>query len=460
MATSLQPQSTRRLDSWKEIAAFFERDERTVRRWEVERGLPIHRVPGTSRGSVFAFASELEAWLRRPQPEPAGQSEPIPTPSPIPIAAQAQGDRSSTRVLPWVIAALLSFSVFAAVYSYRQTTHFHARAAGSSSTGRVPSPEAQDLYLKGRFAWNQRTPESLNQAVDLFTQAIVHDPNYADAYIGLADCYNLLREFSVMPPTEAYPRALAAARKAVELDPTSSAAHTSLAFALFWGNVDAAAGEREFKRALVLDPNNSRAHHWYATFLVQIRRYPEALAEIERARRLDPHSAAIMADKGLILFKSGKTRESVALLKQLEAADPSFSETHRYLAFADFSMGDYPSYFAEQEAGDRLVHDQDGEFVLQEQRKGFGTGGVRGLEEGTLHAHQKLYDKGRATDFILAADYAMLNQKAEALRHLELAYEKRDPGMTSMLDYNEFNNIREEPAFRQIATQVGLPQAP
>ena len=150
----------------------------------------------------------------------------------------------------------------------------------------------------------------MNQAVDYFTQAIVHDPNYAQAYVGLADCYNLLREYSAMPPEEAYPRALAAAKKAVELDDSSAEAHTSLAFATFYGSFDAAGAEREFRRALALNPSDARAHHWYATSLFAEGRYAEALSQIEMAQQLDPASSAILADKGLILLYAGSREQS------------------------------------------------------------------------------------------------------------------------------------------------------
>jgi tetratricopeptide (TPR) repeat protein len=118
---------------------------------------------------------------------------------------------------------------------YRKHHRFavNASEAGASRptvrTGTNPAPEAEDFYLKGRYYWSKRTPDDLNRAVDYFTQAIVHDPNYAQAYVGLADCYNLLREYTAMPASEAYPRAFAAAKKAVELDDQSSEAHASLA---------------------------------------------------------------------------------------------------------------------------------------------------------------------------------------------------------------------------------------
>ena len=131
---------------------------------------------------------------------------------------------------------------------------------------------AAELYLKGRYYWNKRTPEDLKKAVDYFTQSIVADPGYAKAYVGLADCYGLLREFAAMPDSEAWPRALAAARKAVELDDSLAEAHSSLGFDLFYGSLDLKGGEREFKRAVELNPNYAEAHQWYATALMSVGR--------------------------------------------------------------------------------------------------------------------------------------------------------------------------------------------
>lgn len=167
--------------------------------------------------------------------------------------------------------------------------------------------------------------------MDSFTQAIVHDPNYAQAYVGLADCYNLLREYTVMPSSEAYPRALAAAKKAVELDAQSSEAHASLAFVSFFGMWDVTTADREFRRAIELDPNNAVAHHWYATYLMCLNRYPESLAELERARELDPASKSVLADKGMLLFNAGQRREGIATLKQMEDNEPDFISPHRFL---------------------------------------------------------------------------------------------------------------------------------
>src|SRR5581483_4400848 len=178
---------------------------------------------------------------------------------------------SSSFPLWRMVFALLMLGLLLAVWIFPPGQHdakakVKTSVASAQNLHQPANREAEDYYLKGRFYWNKRTPESLNQAVDSFTQAIVHDPNYSDAYVGLADCYNLLREYTMMPASEAYPRALAAAKKAVELDDHSSAAHASLAFVSFFGMWNAGTADEEFRRAIDLDPNNSNAHHWYATF--------------------------------------------------------------------------------------------------------------------------------------------------------------------------------------------------
>ena len=169
-----------------------------------------------------------------------------------------------------VLALLFAVWIFRPSYRSAKAGSKTQSASSLSSSGlplHAANREAEEFYLKGRYYWEKRTPDSLNKAVDSFTQAIVHDPSYAPAYVGLADCYNLLREYTVMPASEAYPRALAAAKKAVELDDRSSEAHASFAFASFFGMWDAATADREFRRALELNPSNAIAHHWYATYL-------------------------------------------------------------------------------------------------------------------------------------------------------------------------------------------------
>ena len=341
--------------------------------------------------------------------------------------------------------------------SHRANVLMASPAAGSGSSRAPANREAEEFYLKGRYYWEKRTPESLNKAVDSFMQAIVHDPGYAPAYVGLADCYNLLREYTVMPAYEAYPRALAAARKAVELDPQSSEAHASLAFVSFYGMWDAATADREFRRALELNPNSTAAHHWYATFLSCLRRYPESLAEIERAQALDPASKSVLADKGSLLFNAGRRNEAIALLKQMEENEPDFISPHRYLKFIYLITADYPHYLAEARREAVLMHDSSALAIADAIERAFAARGGKGLLEALSAEQKKLYDRGQLSPFFLATTYSIMDNKQEALRYLKIAYERRVDGVAQIESDHAFDNLSREAAFQKIVTEVGLP---
>src|SRR5215831_17063780 len=262
-----------RLDSWKEIAGFFARDERTVKRWEKERGLPVHRLPGGGRGTVFAYTEELSAWLQSSQTlsdsgralaatEPPEKAEK----SPLTPDTEASGWMSDNAVRRW---GLMTFAVLAICLGFYGLGHFiqirsvqgHVLPNISFSRNVSSRHEAEDLYLKGRYHWAKRTALDLTQAADYFAAATQRDPSYAAAYAGLADTYNLLREYSSMPASQAFPLALAAAQKAVQLDDGLAEAHRALAFTKFHWQWDMQGGEREFQRAIALNPNDAVAHH-------------------------------------------------------------------------------------------------------------------------------------------------------------------------------------------------------
>jgi Tfp pilus assembly protein PilF len=478
-----------RLDSWKEIAAFFRRDERTVKRWEKERGLPVHRLQGSATGRVYAYSDELLRWMKSPvSAEPVASSPEVAGSDPdslavgvaragtdAPLTSVQEGPnlrrRASDKVRParwgrlFGALALAALLVVTGGFLYLKRVALRsvrpdASAGKSLAAGRTTNPEARDFYLKGRYEWDKRTPESLNKAVDYFTQAIVHDPNYAQAYVGLADCYNLLREFSAMPPEEAYPRALAAAKKAVELDDSSADAHASLAFATFYGSFDAAGAEREFRRALVLNPNDARAHHWYATSLYAEGRYAEALSQIEIAQQLDPASSAILADKGLILLYAGPREQGVALLKQLQNTEPAFLSTYRYLQDAALMDEDYPAYLEAGAKAARLLHDQRKLAIIDAEEKGFARGQRQGMFETMLEEQKKLYAEGHLSACDLAGTYGFLENKAKALEYLQRAYGHHEFGLTSIRNNLAFEDLHGDPTFRKLVVQVGLPPLP
>ncbi len=260
-----------------------------------------------------------------------------------------------------------------------------------------------------------------------------------------------------MPPEEAYPRALAAAKKAVELDDSSAEAHTSLAFATFYGSFDAAGAEREFQRALALNPNDARAHHWYATFLFAEGRYPEALNQIELAQQLEPASTAIMADKGLILLYTGPKEEGVALLKQLEKTEPAFPSTYRYLQTAALMNDDYVAYLEAGGKAARLLHDQRELAVVKAGDTGLARGQQQGMFENMLAEQKKFYAEGHLPAYDLAQTYSLLGNKREALEYLQTAYQRHEAALVSIRNNPAFEGLHSDPAFRSLVVQIGLP---
>jgi tetratricopeptide (TPR) repeat protein len=441
-----RPEANRRLDSWKEIAAFLDCGERTVKRWETERGLPVHRMPGSGRGRVSAYTAELSRWLEASGADQAAREPDSQPPETAPVPLPAIRAR---RSIWWVAGplVLLSLATVVLLLNRRQQPIAGVRPAKAG---------AEDLYLQGRFYWNKRTPESLRTAVDYFAQAIVRDPNYASAYVGLADCYNLLREFSAMPANDAYPKALDAARRAVQLDDASAEAHNSLAFVSFYWNWDATLADREFQRAIQLNPNYVLAHHWRANFLMTIGRLPEALDEIEIARKLDPTSHAILADKGLLLFRMRRFGEAMTLLKQIEAQEPQFSSSHFYLAAVYLSMKDYPAYLADMRELYTLTQDSQGLAVAAAGEKGLAAGGYEGMFEGILAVERQLYAKDRLPAYALAETYGRLGRKAETLTWLRRALERMEPAMVPLRVDEALDCVRGDAAYREIVRRFDL----
>jgi len=377
--------------------------------------------------------------------------------------AKAQPSLPPSQRLRWLLvfptlALLLAGWGFRPLYrAAKASTRKPAVAASPDSAPRAAKAEAQQFYLKGRFYWEKRTPDGLNQAVDYFTQAIVHDPNYAPAYVGLGDCYNLMREYTLMPATEAYPRALAAARKAVQLDDQSSEAHASLAFALFWGTWDAPNADREFRRAIELNPNNAVAHHWFATYLSAVGRHAESVVEIDRAQALDPASKSIMADKGALLTVAGRRDEGIALLKQLETSEPEFISPHRYLKPAYFTSGDYASYLSEWKKEAALMRDNSTLKLVNTAENGYAGGGREGMLRNMLAMQKKLYEHGKASPYLLAQTASLLGNRQEALQYLSIAFDKHDENAVQFESDPAFNPLHDASAYKDLVARLALP---
>ena len=505
-----------RLDSWKEIASFLHRDARTVRRWERERKLPVHRVPGGERSGVFAYVNELESWLHTSVPAadtllaartiPSGKSVPgteaeaedseaeifeesvhmvassemelTDASETQPISAFQSLNRFETKfaastpaiecdagtepigsfaasqirsqILPYQVISFLLL-VMVGIGIAAGVVHYRGHRVVKAAIHR-PNPEAQELYLRGRYYWNERTEEGLNRAVDLFTQSIVNDPQYAEAYAGLADAYLLLRQYGHMPDTEAYPRALAAARQAIALDDSSPDAHRSIAFVLRFWSWDMTSAEKEYRRAIELSPNDSLSHHWYATALLSSNRFREAMTEIDIARRLEPQSVSVLADRGLILSMMDAPAGAIAL-KQVEDAQPSFPSPHRYLAGAYLQMEDYENFLAESRAAAGLSHNAAMIAILDTAQKTLGIKGPKAMLRQLAGDFAPLADRGAVAAYGTARLFGLAGEPGQAMRYLRLACEHREPGFLNVDEDRAFSLLRSSGEYNTLISR-------
>lgn len=478
-SSGTSPGANERIDSWKAIAAFFGRDERTVKRWEKERSLPVHRVPG-ERGGVFAYTHELNRWLNRthgkatvaefPAPGPRlAESAPVPAPARPPSEA-AEPHRAgmvtpSRPLTPWVAilaAAAVAVLGFWGIEHLRHRTH-QLPAAGAAQPSPVAAshnPEAENLYLRGRYYWNRRTSSDLNQAVGEFTQALADDPGYGAAYAGLAETYDLMPEYGAMTQGEAYPRAIAAAQKALALDDSLAEAHAALAFATFYWDWNVNRAFAEYQRAIQLDPRNVNALHWYASSLLPLGRYVEASTEIERARELDPTSRSILADQAQIGLSTGDRQKSIATLRELERTEPDFLSAPRYLASYFFEQRDYRNYIAEAERAATISNNPDERAVATAARDGWARGGERGLLDAVRAAEKKIFYRGGSSGYMLALTCARLGRNAEAVDALQGGFRTRDVMLLVVFASDAYSgselntHLRGNPDFEQLRNQV------
>ncbi len=321
------------------------------------------------------------------------------------------------------------------------------------------NPEAYDLYLKGRYAWNNRTRPDLENAISYFNQAIAKDTSYALAYSGLADAY------SVMPnywgaPSESFPKSNAAARKALDLDPTLAHPHAVLGVNETQYDWDFAGGEAEFKRALELDPNDASAHQWYAESLDRIGgRQQEALAEINRARQLDPQSPVIARELGGILLTAGQYDQSIAVCQKLAADEPAFAIAHDCLAKAYWAKRMYPQMIEEYKTNSKLFGIPEEAGFTDALDQGFRSAGWKGaLTKGIEYRLAQRTRTGYFSAEEIAQLYADLGDKDQAFRWLNIAFQEHDWLLIGLKTFVPLAPLRSDPRFTELVHKVGLPQ--
>jgi serine/threonine-protein kinase len=316
------------------------------------------------------------------------------------------------------------------------------------------SPDAYDSYLEGRYYWNKRTEEGLRQSVEYFRQALVEDPNYALGYAALADSYALLASYGFSSPKEVMPEAKAAALRALEIDETLGEAHASLGFIRSFFDWEWSEAEREYKRALELNPGYATGHQWYSSYLRAIGQFNGALEEMKQAQRLDPLSPAIGRDFGRIYSSMRLHEQAIEQYRKTLELNPGFPSGYLHLGLAYQHVAKYEEALA----------------TLQKARA--MPGGNPLILAGLGHCHARMGDKIIARQllgelmeeskrrYVPAVDIALihigLGERDRAFQWLEKAYEDHDGWLAWLKVDPIFDSLRQDPRFLSLLTKVRL----
>jgi len=313
--------------------------------------------------------------------------------------------------------------------------------------------EAYQMYLQGRYYWNKRTLEGVQQSIDFFQQAIQKDSRYALAYAGQADAYALLGDLNVLPAREVTPKVEAAASKALELDDTLGEAHTSLAFARFheW---DWAGAEKEFKRAIELNAGYPTAHAWHGEYLMVLGRFDEALAEMNRANELNPLSPVINLALGYRFYYAHQYPQAIEQCQKTLAMDGGFVAAHVFLGRAYLQKASYPEAIAEFRKALQLSDGDTNELAalglaLAASRQGAE---ARKILDQLKERSQQTY----VQPMWVAAIYIALGEKDQAFDWIQKAYDDRSAWLVYLKVDPLFDNVRQDARFTDLLRRVGL----
>lgn len=322
------------------------------------------------------------------------------------------------------------------------------------------NPEAFRLYLKGRYFLNKRTEENIIKSIEYFNQAIEQDPAYALAYTGISDAYiTLSLGYSTTPSVNLFPAAKTAALKALTIDDRLAEAHVSLGMIKERYEWDFAAAEREYKRAIELNPDYAAAHHRYGLFLWAMERHGEGNAELEHARELDPLSAIIHSDSGLPFYSMGQQEKAIEFFKKAIEIEPDFRVAHYNLARSYSFMG----------RSDEAIAEANKSFLPDEPFRADGTKKINlllaqiyAMTGRKQDARRLLAELEKQPDYIipftLAGIYAALGEKEKAFALLEKAHEQRSGMLVQLKVMPLFDDLRNDSRYQELLRKIGFPQ--
>jgi len=323
------------------------------------------------------------------------------------------------------------------------------------ASSRPVDPEAYETYLKGRYYSSKRTEKDLKKSIEYFQQAIKKDPDYAPAYSGMADAYTLLGYRGILPSNEALPRGKAAALKAVELDDSLAEAHASLAFIAETHEWDWPTAEREYKRALELNPGYAAGHNWYAGYLMYVGRFEEGIVEAKRARDLDPLSLPVNNALAGRLLLAGREKEAIEQSQKTLEMDPNFAPAHNELGWAYLRKGMNVEAIAEFRKEAALSGSDPDESI--DLGYAYAVVGKRDEAKRILAKLKRKRERSFVPPTALGIISGALGEKDEAFAWLEKAYELRDPQLTYLKVGRRYTPLHSDPRFQDLLRRMGLP---
>ncbi len=316
-------------------------------------------------------------------------------------------------------------------------------------------PQAYEEYLQAHHYWKERTAEAIGKAVEHFSRAIERDPDYAEAYAGLANCYVVLPMLSTVPRENAHLKARQAAEKAIALDDSLAGAHLAVAEVRLYDDWDFPGAEKEFKRTLELNPNYAQGHQWYAEFLSLMSRHSEAIAEIQTAQQLDPMSMIIYHQAGQIYRGARRYEEASEQYRKALQIQPGFGPTYSALAILYRRQRNYPANLDAQKQANSYW--DPGGTVLQDLNmvaKAYSESGERGYGLAMVE-----FEKKHPGPICYRAwNYALLGDNEPALYWLHKSFEARELEILGLQNDPEFDSLRPDPRFQAIAKAIGFKQ--
>lgn len=319
------------------------------------------------------------------------------------------------------------------------------------------STEAYHAYLKGRYYWNKRTEEGFRRGVDYFQQAIKKDTNFALAYAGLADCYNLLNSYGVLPPRESAPLIKAAARQALQLDDKLAEAHASLGHVKMMHDWDWAGAESEFMRAVKLKPNYATAHHWYALYLRALGKFEESLIEIKQAQILDPLSLIINTVVGTHFYYARQYDKAIRQCRETLELDPTFHVAYGVIGEAYTQIGKYNEAIGELQRAISLSNDAG---LLAMLGYAYALAGQTSNARNVLNKLKNLSKRRYVEPASVAVIYIGLAEREQAFAWLERAYQDRNELLVMLKVDPRLDALRSDPRFNELMRRVGLHDEP